>query len=140
MTLHGGLGPLALLQGAAQRLVAEYVLAGVQGILDHPAVLGGGGNDDDGLNVGLIDHLLVVGGNELDLKRILRPFQFFFHQRTGGDQLAAGDFECQIFSMDRAETAQTNDTNFYFFHTNSPLVFLTPFAVWSSFVNRLPLL
>ena len=126
VTLNSGLGALALLERAAQRLVGEHMLAGVERVLDHPAVLGRRGNDNDSLDVCLIDHLLVIGGGVLYLEVVLRPVQLLLLERAGSDQLAARDLEREVLCVYRAQTAQTYNTDFDILHC-SFLLFSTGF-------------
>ena len=135
VTLNSGLGALALLERAAQRLVGEHMLAGVERVLDHPAVLGRRGNDNDSLDVCLIDHLLVIGGGVLYLEVVLRPVQLLLLERAGSDQLAAGNLEREILRVYRTETAQTDDANFDFLHVCSPF-YRADFL--STAIERLP--
>ena len=135
VTFNGSLSALALLKRAAERLVGENVLACIERVLDHPAVLRRGGDDNDSFNVCLVNHFLVVRGGVLYLEVVLCPVQLLLHERAGSDQLAAGNLEREILRVYRTETAQTNDANFDFLHVCSPF-YRADFL--STAIERLP--
>ena len=135
VTFNSSLSALALLKRAAERLVGENVLACIERVLDHPAVLRRGGDDNDSFNVCLINHFLVVRGGVLHLEVVLCPVQLLLHERAGSDQLAAGNLERKILRVYRTETAQTNDANFDFLHVCSPF-YRADFL--STAIERLP--
>lgn len=91
------------------------MLACIERVLDHPAVLRRGGDDNDSFDVCLVNHFLVVRGGVLYLEVVLRPVQLLLLERAGSDQLAAGNLEREILRVYRTETAQTDDANFVSF-------------------------
>ena len=135
VTFNSSLSALALLERAAERLVGENVLACIERVLDHPAVLRRGGDDNDSFDVCLVNHFLVVRGGVLYLEVVLRPVQLLLLERAGSDQLAAGNLEREILRVYRTETAQTDDANFDFLHVCSPF-YRADFL--STAIERLP--
>ena len=135
VTFNSSLSALALLKRAAERLVGENVLACIERVLDHPAVLRRGGDDNDSFDVCLVNHFLVVRGGVLYLEVVLRPVQLLLLERAGSDQLAAGNLEREILRVYRTETAQTDDANFDFLHVCSPF-YRADFL--STAIERLP--
>ena len=120
MTLDSGFRTLALFERAAERLVGEYMFACVKRVFDHPAVFGRRGYDHNCLDIRFVHHFFVVGCDIVDLEIIFCPVELLLFERAGSNQLAARDFERQVFGVNRTQTAQADNTDFDFLHNFSP--------------------
>ena len=95
------------------------MLAGVQRCLDLPAVLGGGRDDGDGVDIRLREHLAEIGVHVGDTQLLLRVFQLRRNDGAGCGQLGVRDFECDVVGVNLAQTAEACVADFDLFPDNT---------------------
>ena len=124
MRLYCLLRNLALGNGGVQRLVAEYVLAGIQCNLDLVGVEHGRGDDDNGIQLRIGAHFLKIGVGVRDVKFCGHVLYALCVNVADCGQLCAGNAGGNVFCVLISQTAQTDGTNFNnLFHVNFPPVY-----------------
>ena len=136
MTLYSSFCQLALLQIYAERLVGEYVLAGIQSGFDLPAMLGGSGYDGNRVNVSLFQHFAVVGVQIGDAQFVLCVFQLCRNDGAGSGQGCVRNLESDVVCVYLAETAESGDANFDGFHIQIPPSLFVRNDELSAFLKR----
>ena len=102
----------ALVGGQGQRLLAEGVFLGFEGGHDDLEVSLVVGGDDDGLNLGIVDHLMVVGVVlGLDAKLVESGLGAARHNIVDRHDLDVRDGVGQTVEMVRADGADADDAD-----------------------------
>ena len=121
MSGDDGLGLLALFNGVRQRLLAENVLAGVHGNLDHLNMRCSIGDDGNRLDVRVGAQCLRVVvhcGNAQFLSDLLCAVEVCV---CDSYQLRTRNAVCNVAGMLVTQTTYTDDTNLQLFHRNTLL-------------------
>lgn len=97
----------------AQGLLAEDVEVLLHGFDCLFCVNGGSSTDDNGLQTGVLDHVLVLGvqGHTVRLKVLLRPLNLLWVRRECSDQLRAGRAVEEVDGMAFAHAAEASSAH-----------------------------
>jgi hypothetical protein len=93
----------------AQGLLAEDVLVGLDGLDGLLRVDGGDGGDDDSLEAGMLEHLIVVVVNRGALEVGARPAAFLGVRAESRDDLSSGRPGVEVERVARAHAAEAGD-------------------------------
>ena len=111
---------LAFLQRHAERFVAEYMLAGIKGRLDLPAVLTRRRDNRNRIEIRILHHFPKIRICLCDTELLPRVFEFRFHDGAGCHQLRSRNPARDISRVNLAQTAEACDTEPDFLHSCLP--------------------